>query len=189
MVQGLWRFFHSLTLAEILKENHVKLIIDVSYQNNKAKVVGGFFENWNDEQFLKINENTVNEIQEYIPGEFYKRELPCILEFLNEFDLNGIEFIIIDGFTYLNDNYKKGLGAYLFENLNKTIPIIGVAKSKFYDNTKNVIEIFRGESKNPLYVSSIGLDLLKAATLIKNMHGNHRLPHLIKLVDTQTKKL
>ena len=167
----------------------MKLIIDVSYQNNKAKVVGGFFENWDDEQFLKIVDTTVNQVQKYIPGEFYKRELPCILEFLNEFDLSEIEFIIIDGFTYLNDNYKKGLGAHLFESLNEAIPIIGVAKSKFYDNTKNVIEIFRGESKNPLYVSSIGFDLSKAATLIKNMHGNYRLPHLVKLVDTQTKKL
>lgn len=166
----------------------MKLIIDVSYQSNKAKVVSGFFENWEDEQLLKMTEKIVNNIQEYIPGEFYKRELPCIIEFLNEYDLKELEFIIIDGFTFLNDDNKKGLGAYLFENLNKNIPIIGIAKTKFHNNTKNVIEIFRGESKKPLYISSIGFDVIKAAASIKKMHGNFRLPHLVKLVDTQTKK-
>jgi len=59
----------------------VKLIIDVGYQTNKAKVVGGFFEDWNANQLLKLAYKEVDEVQEYILGEFYKRELPCIGEF------------------------------------------------------------------------------------------------------------
>jgi deoxyinosine 3'endonuclease (endonuclease V) len=58
----------------------VKLIIDVGYQNNKAKVVGGFFEDWNANQLLKLAYKEVNEVQEYIPGEFYKIELPKIVK-------------------------------------------------------------------------------------------------------------
>lgn len=166
----------------------MKLIIDVSYENNTAKVVGGFFENWNDEKLIKISTKKVNNVTEYISGEFYKRELPCILEFLNDYSLKEIELIIIDGFVFLNDDDKKGLGAYLFESLDKSIPIIGVAKTSFHNNNKNVIDIFRGNSKKPLYITSIGIELLKASDLIKNMLGNNRMPNIIKQIDTETKE-
>jgi deoxyribonuclease V len=166
----------------------MKLIIDVSYHDNSAKVVGGFFENWNDDKLVKVSKKIVVNIQEYISGEFYKRELPCILEFLNDYDIREIELIIIDGFVFLNDDDKKGLGAYLFEILDKKIPIIGVAKSSFHNNKKNVINVVRGQSKRPLYVSSIGIELLKASDLIKNMFGNHRIPNIIKIIDTETKE-
>ncbi|MEN9908550.1 MAG: hypothetical protein RLZZ540_1699 [Bacteroidota bacterium] len=166
----------------------MKLIIDVSYEKNTAKVVGGFFENWNDEKLIKISTKTVNNVTEYISGEFYKRELPCITEFLNDYSLKEIELIIIDGFVFLNDDNKKGLGAYLFESLDKNIPIIGVAKTSFHNNNKNVIDIFRGNSKKPLYITSIGIELLKASDLIKNMFGNNRMPNIIKQIDTETKE-
>lgn len=166
----------------------MKLIIDVSYQDNNAKVVGGFFENWNDEKFIKVSQKIVNNIKEYISGEFYKRELPCILEFLNDYDINEIELIIIDGFVFLNDDNKQGLGGYLFESLDKRIPVIGVAKTSFHNNNKNVIDVLRGNSKKPLYISSIGIELLKASDLIKNMFGNNRMPNIIKQIDTQTRE-
>lgn len=166
----------------------MKLIIDVSYQVNNAKVVGGFFENWNDEKLIKVSQKIVNNIKEYISGEFYKRELPCILEFLNDYDINEIELIIIDGFVFLNDDNKQGLGCYLFESLDKRIPVIGVAKTSFHNNNKNVINLLRGNSKKPLYISSIGIELLNASDLIKNMFGNNRMPNIIKQIDTQTRE-
>lgn len=166
----------------------MKLILDVGYKNNVAKVVGGFFNNWEDDKLIRISHKIVENINEYVPGEFYKRELPCILEFLKDYDLEQIQCIIIDGFIFLDDNQKKGLGAYLYESLNSKISIIGAAKSKFYNNTKNTIEIFRGESKNALYVSAIGIELDVAAKHIASMHGNFRLPNLIKQVDTETKQ-
>lgn len=165
----------------------MKLIIDVSYQENTAKVVGGFFENWYDEKLKIISKKTVINTQEYISGEFYKRELPCILEFLKDYKIEQIELIIIDGFVFLNDDNKKGLGAYLFESLEKKVPIIGVAKTSFHNNKTNVINIYRGDSKKPLYISSIGIEPLKASDLIKNMFGNYRMPDIIKLIDTETK--
>ena len=165
----------------------MKLILDVGYKNNVAKVVGGFFNNWEDDKLIRISHRIVQDINEYIPGEFYKRELPCILEFLKDYDLEQIQCIIIDGFIFLDDNQKKGLGAYLYKSLNSKTPIIGAAKSKFYNNTKNTIEIFRGESKNALYISAIGIELDVAAKHIASMHGNFRLPNLIKQVDTETK--
>jgi len=165
----------------------MKLIIDVSYQNNQAKVVGGFFENWLDDSLIKQSSRIVEKVEDYVSGEFYKRELPCILEFLSDVNLKEIELIIIDGFIYLDDERKSGLGAYLYDRLNKEIPIIGVSKSRFYNNNKYVKEVFRGESKNALYISAIGIELLEASLLIEKMCGEYRLPKLIKQVDTETK--
>ena len=165
----------------------MKLIIDVAYQNNEAKVVGGFFEDWSDDVMLKQSSKIVENVQDYVSGEFYKRELPCILEFLKDVPLDEIELLIINGFIYLDDERKYGLGAYLYDSLDKKIPIIGAAKSRFYSNTKYVEEVFRGESKKPLYVSAIGIELPEAALLIANMYGKYRLPNLIKEVDTETK--
>lgn len=85
----------------------MKLILDVGYKNNVAKVVGGFFNNWEDDKLIRISHKIVENINEYVPGEFYKRELPCILEFLKDYDLEQIQCIIIDGFIFLDDNQKK----------------------------------------------------------------------------------
>ena len=93
----------------------------------------------------------------------------------------------LDGFIFLDNENKKGLGAYLYESLNNMLPIIGAAKSKFYNNTKNTIELVRGQSKNPIYISAIGIELDEAAKLINNMYGEFRLPNLIKQVDTETR--
>jgi deoxyribonuclease V len=49
-------------------------------------------------------------------------------------------------------------------------------------------EVFRGQSINPLYVSSIGIDIDQAAQNIQNMFGNYRIPTLLKHLDTLTKK-
>ncbi|SDE00729.1 endonuclease V [Pedobacter soli] len=165
----------------------MKLIIDVAYSASRAKVVGGFFESWDDGSLLGISSKFVDHVGEYISGEFYKRELPCILAFLEDIDLKAIALIIIDGFIYLDDDGKKGLGAYLYESLGRAIPVIGVAKSKFYNNNAFVREIFRGQSKNGIYVSAIGIDLEDASGLVQGMSGDFRLPDLIKRVDTETK--
>lgn len=114
----------------------MKLTIDVAYQNNTAKVVGGFFKNWEDNQLTSISQKMLSNIEPYEPGEFYKRELPCIMAFLADCKSHKIELIIIDGFVYLDDDDKKGLGAYLFDALDQKIPIIGAAKSSFLTTVK-----------------------------------------------------
>ena len=69
--------------------------IDVHYRDDFAKSVSIEFKNWSDETPSKINEVIVKKVHEYIPGEFYKRELPCILEVLKKSNFKKIEFIII----------------------------------------------------------------------------------------------
>lgn len=163
------------------------LAIDVYYYNEIGKVVGLLFKEFTDSKPINIVQKEIQDIALYEPGAFYKRELPCIISLLSEVNISEIELIIIDGYVFLDDEGKMGLGAYLYNYLSQKIPIIGVAKTSFHDNTKNVIEVFRGTSTKPLYVSSIGIHIQEAATFIKSMFGNNRIPTLLKLLDSETK--
>lgn len=163
------------------------LAIDVKYYDNVAKAVGVLF-NSDDSTSDNFIITYVDTIEEYIPGEFYKRELPCIQKIMEQVDLETITIIIVDGHVFV-DNFKKyGLGGFLWEQLNEKIPVIGVAKNPYYQNSDTVQEIIRGESGKPLYVSAIGMDLTEAADLIKNMKGMYRIPTILKDLDKVTKE-
>ncbi|WP_433778086.1 endonuclease V [Flavobacterium anhuiense] len=164
------------------------LAFDTYYFDQKAKTVCLEFSEWNEGKNFKIHSETIDNVAEYIPGEFYKRELPCILSLLNQIDLSKVEAIVVDGFVYLNDELKYGLGGYLYEKLNKEIPIIGVAKTNFTSIEKNKKALFRGDSKKPLYITSIGIDLDEAYKKVEGMHGEFRMPTLLKELDRLTKE-
>ena len=114
----------------------------------------------------------------YVPGEFFRRELPCLLALISKIK-DPLDAIIIDGYVRLSD--RPGLGQHLFEHLLEKVPVIGVAKTRFHD--AEAVEVIRGISKSPLYVSTIGTDADQAAEQIKKMHGPHRIPTLLKRVD------
>ncbi|MCV2484923.1 endonuclease V [Flavobacterium sp. SH_e] len=164
------------------------LAFDTYYFDDKAKTICLEFAEWNEDKNFKIHSEIIGNIEEYIPGEFYKRELPCILSLLKQIDLSTIEAIVVDGFVYLDDEEKYGLGGYLYEKLNKKIPIIGVAKTNFASIEKNKKALFRGDSKKPLYITSIGIDLEEAYKKVESMHGEFRMPTLLKELDRLTKE-
>jgi deoxyribonuclease V len=164
------------------------LAIDVYYIENQAKTVGILFQHWTD---TKSDINTIitdyrNNIAPYQSGQFYQRELPCIMSLLDKIDLSTISAILIDGYVHLAEN-KIGLGGHLYHALNKTIPIIGIAKKPFTGNSQYLIEIIRGQSKQPLYITAIGIPLENAAANIKLMAGKYRMPDLLSFLDQQTK--
>ena len=161
------------------------IAIDVHYKDNFANCVAVLF-NWEDELPQKVIVEKLEGISEYVPGEFYKRELPCILALIKKIELKEIEALIVDGHVYTN-NETYGLGGHTWEALEKKIPIIGVAKRPFHSNGDTVKEVYRGDSKNPLYVSSIGLELKKAVDYIKNMQGEFRMPTVLTELDKVTK--
>lgn len=162
----------------------MKLALDVYYYEDKAKTVGLLFQDWEDKEPINIVEHFSDNIVDYESGSFYKRELPCILGLLEALDLSKIDTIIIDGYVYLNEQ-KKGLGLHLHEHLPPNINVIGVAKKSFIDT--NAIKILRGESNNPLYITSVGIDPCIAADCIKKMAGDYRMPTLLKLLDQKTR--
>ena len=165
----------------------MKLAVDAYYTGNKAKVVGVLFENFSDEKPLKIISKVVDVVAPYESGSFYKRELPCIVLLLQDLDVRDISLIVIDGFVYLDDDGRYGLGGHLYERLECGVQVVGVAKSPFKGGCKLVREICRGESKRPLFVSAVGTDLDEAAQLVKGMSGEFRLPGLLKILDDETK--
>lgn len=157
------------------------LAVDVDYKNTSATVAGVVFENWSNEQASQVYTTTVENVAEYTPGLFYKRELPCIIKLLEEFDLKP-DCIIVDGLVYLDGVKKPGLGKYLFDHLNAKVIVVGVAKALFEGLPDN-FKLYRGESKKPLYITAAGINLEKAKNLVTSMHGQFRFPTLLKLVD------
>ena len=162
------------------------LAIDVDYKENEATVAGVLFERWDDKVSFSVIKSTINNIEPYISGQFYKRELPCILRLLDEHDVIP-EYIVVDGHVFLDGNKKPGLGKYLFDSLNCKIPIIGVAKKAFFTSSKES-EIYRGMSKKALFITSIGIELELAKKCIESMDGQYRLPTLLKQADKECRK-
>lgn len=164
------------------------LALDTYYQNNKAKTVCIGFQNWTDEHPADILTEELDSVEEYQPGAFYKRELPCILSILKKTTLQNTEAIIIDGYVLLDDTGKHGLGGYVYEALDRKIPVIGVAKTNFANNTLHKREVYRGDSQRPLYITTLGIPPETACTYIRSMHGAYRIPTLLKTLDTLTRQ-
>lgn len=146
------------------------------------------FEDWKDAAPSAIYSELKGEIAEYEPGAFYKRELPCILSILDEIPKEELQYLVVDGYVTLDNEGHWGLGAYLFDALGGKYPVIGVAKTRYARNTDKVVEVLRGESKNPLFVSVMGVELETAASYIQTMHREFRIPTLLKQLDNLTKE-
>lgn len=171
----------------------MKLAVDTYYYSDTlALTVGVLFNRWTDDEPAEIISSICTKFSSYIPGEFYKRELPCVLGLLEKVDMDKIETIIVDGFLRLrfNDSTEKdGLGKKLFDSLNMPgLKVIGLAKSDFCRTDEISASLLRGSAVNPLWVQGIGLPDNVAAENIKMMSGKSRIPKLLKILDKETKK-
>ena len=156
------------------------LAIDVQYQDNMAFIDGVLFDDWLAEKPITVYKSILYDVEEYVPGNFFKRELPCILKLLTEHKLTP-RCIVVDGYVYLDGQKKAGLGKKLFDSLDNIDEVVGVAK-KAFSGIGEEHEIFRGKSKKPLYVTTTG-DLDMAKNKVTNMFGKNRIPTLLKLAD------
>lgn len=163
------------------------LAFDTYYFDEKARTVCFAFEQWTDSLPTQTHTAYTSPIAEYEPGNFYKRELPCILQVLDTLNLDDVEVIVIDGYVIIDDDGHFGLGGHLYHVLQERIPIIGVAKTKFASNTLYVRQFLRGKSEVPLYITAIGIDVTVAATHVHQMHGEYRMPTLLKSLDALTR--
>ena len=162
------------------------LATDIQYEdtsaNGSAVAAGILFSSWIDDECDRTFTKKVTGIAPYEPGNFYKRELPCILELLTEVNLNEVTAIVVDGYVLLGKAQKPGLGMHLFEAIDRVVPVIGVAKNRFAD-TPEECEILSGSSLSPLFVTSVKMPLAVAKANIEGMHGENRIPTLLKKVD------
>lgn len=155
--------------------------IDVQYWEPDASVGCVVFQDWQDPSPGHEYCLRVPEIEPYTPGQFYKRELPCIQAALRTLsELPGV--IIVDGYVWLDDAGRKGLGAHLYDALDGQAAVVGVAKTPFLGSA-HAAPVYRGNSRQPLYVTAEGIAQQEAADAVASMHGAYRIPTLLKRVD------
>jgi deoxyribonuclease V len=157
------------------------LATDVHYTGTGATAAGVAFNDWPDAQPTRTVVSRIAQGAGYAPGLFYQRELPCLLALLREHDLQP-GCIVVDGYVYLDGRQRPGLGWYLFDALRGTVPVVGVAKSAFAGIGAEH-EVRRGGSERPLYVTCAGMALDAAKAHVADMHGDHRMPTLLRAVD------
>lgn len=163
-------------------------IIDGDYNDieHKAHMAGVLLNNHTDDSIVGFITADVENTGEYESGSFYKRELKGVEALLSKLNLNEIELIIVDGFAKFNDNIHKPLGEHIYEKYH--IPVIGVAK-KWCDFCKvDNTDVYRGMSKNPLFVTVAGGNSNATKTIIQEMYGDNRIPYAIKLADSLARK-
>jgi len=159
--------------------------LDVDYRDTGVTAACVGADAWTDELArVEVLVRSPGRPAAYQPGAFYERELPYLLEVLAR--MPPLEVIIIDAYVWLGPD-QPGLGKRLHDALGGGT-IVGVAKTRFAgadagSGASGVVEIRRGDSQSPLYITAIGLDPAEAARRVAGMHGEFRIPTLLRRVD------
>lgn len=152
---------------------------DVGYRPQSSVAAGVAFRSWTDAKAAESWTSVLPAAEPYQPGEFFRRELPCLLALLQG---RSPKIVVIDGNVWLDSSGSWGLGAHLHHALGGASIVVGVAKTAFRGSLF-AVPVLRGESQNPLYVTAAGASAEEAASWVKSMHGSFRIPTLIKLAD------
>jgi deoxyribonuclease V len=155
--------------------------VDVDYRDAEAVAACVVFRDWADALGTREEVERVAPVEPYQPGQFYRRELPCLLAVLGKVR-DPLEAVLVDGYVWLGDEGRPGLGAHLYAALAQAVPVVGVAKSHFA-GVRVARPVVRGTSRRPLWVTAAGIDPDLAADRVKGMHGSFRVPTLLKRVD------
>ena len=86
--------------------------VDVDYREEGAVAACVLFRAWEDEHPAGELVEHIAEVEPYQPGQFYRRELPCLLAVLGPV-AEGLEAVVIDGYVWLGDEGTPGLGGHL----------------------------------------------------------------------------
>lgn len=159
-----------------------------------ARTAGVLFADWRDREPLREIVRETTAPRPYQPGAFYRRELPGLLAVIKAAGAGPaagassaaaagrLEAAVVDGYVWLGPSESRpGLGFFLWEALEGTVPVVGVAKSSFAGAP--AIPVFRRSSQRPLYVTGVGMPAPLAARCLIFMHGAHRIPTLLKWAD------
>lgn len=155
--------------------------VDVDYRDDGAVAACVLLRAWEDEVPAAELVERIAHVEPYQPGQFYRRELPCLLAVLNKAPA-PLTTVVVDGYVWLADETRPGLGAHLYEALGRTVPVVGVAKTQFLSAVV-AREVVRGDSKRPLYVTAAGVAVDVATANVARMHGPYRIPTVLKRVD------
>jgi deoxyribonuclease V len=176
MIAGQYLTFYDTRLTMLLA-------LDVHYRHDHAITAALAFADWGADVPAATYISRLIGVPDYEPGAFYKRELPCLLGLLGEYRLQPTH-LVIDGYVDLDEAGRPGLGRHLYDALGRKVAVIGVAKTSFA-GIADRCAIYRSASARPLYVTCAGVELAWAQAQILSMHGAHRIPTLLKMVDQQ----
>lgn len=164
--------------------------VDVDYRPDHALAACVLFDAWTDAAPGAVVVARAPLAAPYVPGELYRRELPPLLAVLAEArPLGRPDVVVVDGNVWLGPGAdggagRPGLGARLHEALaaaGAPAAVVGVAKTRFAGAP--TVEVLRGRSARPLHVSALGLEVERAAALVRAMHGDARIPTLLAAAD------
>jgi deoxyribonuclease V len=155
--------------------------VDVAYRDDQARAACLVFPHWRSAEPIRVLKASLDHVAGYEPGAFYKRELPCLLAVLDQVAIH-LEGVVIDGYVWLAQGTVPGLGAHLYEALRANSAVIGVAKTSYRDDRCS-LPVLRGGSRRPLFVTAAGLAPEAAAEALRAMHGDGRIPTLLRRVD------
>ena len=154
--------------------------LDVDYRNDAACIGVVQFRAWTDEAPTReLAIVSAVPAENYRPGEFYRRELPFLLQGLAALESEP-NVIVIDGYVWLADD-RPGLGAHLFQAIRCSASVVGVAKNHFRGS--RAVPVLRGASHKPLFVTAAGMSPEAAAAAVSSMAGEHRVPTMLKRAD------
>jgi deoxyribonuclease V len=159
------------------------LALDVYYAPTWARAACvGFASPADSAASFTFVEQLAGSARDYEPGMFKTRELPYLerLVAASRARTPSLATILIDAYVTLDEG-RPGLGAHLFAALDATIPIIGIAKTRY--RSAPAIELLRGTSHSPLFITSAGIAPDDAAAFVRSMHGDFRIPTMLRLAD------
>jgi deoxyribonuclease V len=155
--------------------------LDVHYTDTAAHAAAIVFKEWQSEEPIASRTATEEPVAAYEPGKFYRRELSPLLRVITQIGFD-VHTYVIDGYCHLSRDLTPGLGAYLHRSLTQPAVIVGVAKNRYRDS-EHAVEVFRANSKRPLFVTAIGIEYNVAAQHIQSMAGQFRIPKMLKAAD------
>lgn len=159
--------------------------LDVHYDDDEAVTAAVLFTDWLSAHPRQVVIGRLGGVQPYQPGQFYRRELPPLLDALEKLT-EPPALLLIDGYVWLDDS-KPGLGAHLYQALGQTVPVVGLAKSE-WPGLRRCLAVCRGNSGRRLWLTAIGVELEEVAEEVVRMHGPFRLPTMVRLADTLCRK-
>ena len=158
----------------------MKLAMAVHRVGAGAVAAAVAFDDWDAPEPSRTYSCQIDQIEKAPRGELDLRDLPCLLQLLRVHGLQP-ELIVIDGFVHLDSDETPGLGRHLHHALEGRTAVIGVAKTGM-PGLPAQFEVAREEEARPLVVTCIGIDLNAAKARLRAMHGQRRVPTLLKLV-------
>jgi deoxyribonuclease V len=155
--------------------------LDAAYSATMAYAACVLFDGWAASSAVRIVTASTALSGAYEAGAFFKRELPVLMAALAQVE-EPLAGIVIDGYVWLDGNWRPGLGARLHDAIGGGTPVIGVAKTLFRSDDWSA-PVARGRSLRPLYVTAAGIPAEEAARAVRSMHGEHRIPTMLGFAD------